>query len=151
MDRTERFYKIQSLLKSGAPVTMRQMQDKLEVSRATLNRDLAYMRDRLNVPIAWDAGQHGYVLTRQPGEKGAVELPGVWFNQQEIHSVLTMLELIAQLEPGGVLASQMAPAWRDYCNRVPEVRHRLRRGSEYCRWGNARYRAITSSCLRLRW
>ena len=109
MDRTERFYKIQSLLKSGAPVTMRQMQDKLEVSRATLNRDLAYMRDRLNVPIAWDAGQHGYVLARQPGEKGAVELPGVWFNQQEIHSVLTMLELIAQLEPGGVLASQMAP------------------------------------------
>ena len=109
MDRTERFYKIRSLLRSGAPVTMLQMQERLEVSRATLNRDLAYLRDRLNVPIEWDAGQRGYVLTRQQGETGTVELPGVWFNQQEIHSVLTMLELIAKLEPGGVLASQMAP------------------------------------------
>ncbi|MCC7226080.1 MAG: YafY family transcriptional regulator [Burkholderiaceae bacterium] len=109
MDRTERFYKIQSLLRSGAPVTMVQMQERLEVSRATLNRDLAYLRDRLNVPIEWDAGQRGYVLVKRPGEKYLVELPGVWFNQQEIHSVLTMLELIGKLEPGGVLGSQMAP------------------------------------------
>ena len=109
MDRTERFYKIQSLLRSGAPVTMVQMQERLEVSRATLNRDLAYLRDRLNVPIEWDAGQRGYVLVKRPGDRNLVELPGVWFNQQEIHSVLTMLELIGKLEPGGVLGSQMAP------------------------------------------
>jgi predicted DNA-binding transcriptional regulator YafY len=47
MDRTERFYKIQSMLMAKPSVTMKQMQEALEVSRATLNRDLAYMRDRL--------------------------------------------------------------------------------------------------------
>lgn len=109
MDRTERFYKIQALLRSGAPVTLQQMLDKLEVSRATLNRDLAYLRDRLHVPIVWDASLRGYRLTRSQGGSGAVELPGVWFSQQEIHSVLAMLELIGKLEPGGLLASQMGP------------------------------------------
>ena len=54
MDRTERFYKIQSLLMGKPSVTMKQMQGALEVSRATLNRDLAYMRDRLHIPFAWD-------------------------------------------------------------------------------------------------
>ena len=41
MDRTERFYKIQTMLMAQPSVTMRQMLGTLEVSRATLNRDLA--------------------------------------------------------------------------------------------------------------
>ena len=60
MDRTERFYKIQAMLMAKPSVTMKQMQDALEVSRATLNRDLAYMRDRLNIPVVFDKdlGRH---------------------------------------------------------------------------------------------
>jgi predicted DNA-binding transcriptional regulator YafY len=109
MDRTERFYKIQAMLMAKPSVTMKQMQEALEVSRATLNRDLAYMRDRLNIPFAWDATLRGYAMTRQATEGKTFELPGVWFNQQEIHSLLTMIELISKLEPGGLLLPHVAP------------------------------------------
>ena len=109
MDRTERFYKIQTMLMSRPSVTMKQMQEVLEVSRATLNRDLAYMRDRLGVPFAWDAGLRGYALTQQPTNTRTFELPGIWLSEQEIHSVLTMLEMISKLEPGGLLAPHVMP------------------------------------------
>jgi len=109
MDRTERFYKIQTMLMAKPSVTMKQMQETLEVSRATLNRDLAYMRDRLGVPFAWDASLRGYALTQQPTNARTFELPGVWFSEQEIHSVLTMLEMISKLEPGGLLAPHVKP------------------------------------------
>lgn len=109
MDRTERFYKIQALLMAKPCVTMRQMQDALEVSRATLNRDLAYMRDRLGIPFAWDPSLRGYALTRQQSTDKTFELPGIWFNQQEIHSLLSIIELISKLESGGLLQTQVAP------------------------------------------
>ena len=35
MDRTERFYKIQAMLTQKVSVTMKEMQETLEVSRAT--------------------------------------------------------------------------------------------------------------------
>jgi predicted DNA-binding transcriptional regulator YafY len=109
MDRTERFYKIQAMLMAKPSVTMKQMQDALEVSRATLNRDLAYMRDRLNIPFAWNPTLRGYALTRQQSSDKTFELPGVWFNQQEIYSLLTMIELISKLEPGGLLLPHLTP------------------------------------------
>ena len=109
MDRTERFYKIQTMLMAQPSVTMRQMLETLEVSRATLNRDLAYMRDRLGIPFAWDSNLRGYALTQQPSHSRTFELPGVWFSEQEIHSVLTMLEMISKLEPGGLLAPHVLP------------------------------------------
>lgn len=109
MDRTERFYKIQNMLMTKQSVSMRQMQESLEVSRATLNRDLAYMRDRLGIPFEWDSTLRGYALTRQLSEDKSFELPGIWFNQQEITSLLTMIELITKLEPGGLLLPQLMP------------------------------------------
>lgn len=109
MDRTERFYKIQAMLMAKPFVTMKQMQDALEVSRATLNRDLAYMRDRLGVPFAWNPNLRGYALTRQQSTDKTFELPGIWFNQQEIYSLLSIIELISKLEPGGLLQTQVSP------------------------------------------
>lgn len=109
MDRTERFYKIQTMLMAQPLVTMRQMLDTLEVSRATLNRDLTYMRDRLGIPFAWNSSLRGYTLTQQTMSTRTFELPGMWFSEQEIHSVLTMLEIISKLEPGGVLAPHVLP------------------------------------------
>ena len=109
MDRTERFYKIQAMLMAQPAVTMKQMQQTLEVSRATLNRDLAYMRDRLNIPFEWNAGLHGYAMTKKATTERSFELPGVWFNQQEIYSLLTILGLISKLEPGGLLQPHIAP------------------------------------------
>ena len=55
MERTERFYKIEQLLRARSSVPLRTFLDTLEISRATFKRDLEYLRDRMNVPIEWDA------------------------------------------------------------------------------------------------
>ena len=109
MDRTERFYKIQALLRRQKLATMKQLCEALEVSRATICRDLDYMRDRLGVPILWNATERGYILegSEQTGE--SQELPGLWFNEREIYALMSMIELISQLEPGGMLSASIAP------------------------------------------
>lgn len=106
MDRTERFYKIQALLKRPRGTTMRELQDALDVSRSTLCRDLDYLRDRLGVPIAWNPKLQVY---RLDGASGDQELPGIWFSEREIHALLSMMELINQLEPAGLLAPRIGP------------------------------------------
>jgi predicted DNA-binding transcriptional regulator YafY len=66
MDRTERFYKIDQLLKDSKVVTFARFQDALGVSRATLKRDLLYMRDRFNAPIELDRAANGYRFRQTP-------------------------------------------------------------------------------------
>jgi predicted DNA-binding transcriptional regulator YafY len=109
MDRTERFYKIRSMLRINRCVTMRQMCESLEVSRATVCRDLDYLRDRLGLPVAWDSSQRGYVLEDADQLGDTHELPGFWFNQRELYGLLSMIEIMSQLESGGLMATNIAP------------------------------------------
>lgn len=109
MDRTERFYKIQALLKQNKWVTLKQMQTVLEVSRATLFRDLEYLRDRLGLPITWNSDQNGYALVNSQHSDQTNELPGVWFSEREVHALLSMIEIMRQLEPQGLLAHRIDP------------------------------------------
>jgi len=60
MERLERFYKIDRLLKERTSVPFEALQEALEVSPATLKRDLDYMRARFNAPIEWDRGTRGF-------------------------------------------------------------------------------------------
>ena len=88
MSINERFYQIDQLLNGKRSVTFQEMMDRLEVSRSTLKRDLAYMRDRLNAPIIFDKDLGGYRFDKQsPGTQ--FELPGLWFTAEEIHALLT--------------------------------------------------------------
>ena len=109
MDRTERFYKLQSMLLTQPSVKLHEMQEALEVSRATLYRDLNYMRDRLGMPFDYQAALRGYAMTQQTLSTKRSELPGIWFTQQELNSLLTMIELISNLQLGGSLLSYVAP------------------------------------------
>ena len=109
MDRTERFYKIQTLFRQQRLVTMRQLCEVLEVSRATVCRDLDYLRDRLGVPVVWDTGRRAYRMDGFEGKGDGHELPGIWFSEREIHALLTIIELMSQLEPEGLLSPRIAP------------------------------------------
>ncbi|WP_442918184.1 HTH domain-containing protein [Magnetococcus sp. PR-3] len=51
MDRTERFYRITGLLSAGRVVSIHELVEEMEVSRATVKRDIEYLRDRLSAPI----------------------------------------------------------------------------------------------------
>lgn len=108
MDRTERFYKIQTMLQSGRSVRMDRFLTALEVSRATFRRDLEYLRDRFNLPIVWDRDQRGYRLDETEVNKNRHELPGLWLSSSEAHALLTMHHLLEKLEPK-FLAPHIAP------------------------------------------
>lgn len=110
MNRTERFYKIDQLINDRRLVSFNELQQALEVSRATLKRDLEFMRNRLNAPIIWDREAGGYRFEAQGvGLGGQYELPGLWFSSQEIHALLTMQHLLANLDQGGMLAPHVQP------------------------------------------
>jgi predicted DNA-binding transcriptional regulator YafY len=107
MDRTERFYQIDQMLQAAGPVPIERFLDTLGVSRATFKRDLEYMRDRLNAPIEWDRFDGGYRYGRPAGGP-AFSLPGMWFNASEVHALLMMQQLLAELQPG-LLEAQIRP------------------------------------------
>ncbi len=110
MDRTERLYKIDLILNEHPGVAFTDLQDRLEVSRATLKRDLAYMKDRLNAPIIFDRDMGGYRFDRDVKQVGdQYELPGLWFSAEEIHALLTMQHLLVNLDTGGMLGPHIKP------------------------------------------
>ncbi|MEP7283797.1 MAG: WYL domain-containing protein, partial [Rubrivivax sp.] len=78
---------------------------------ATLHRDLAYLRDRMDAPIVHDRDADGYRLLADPRDTAASthQLPGVWFSEAELHALLTMHRLIGGLDEGGVLARHLQP------------------------------------------
>ncbi|MDD5250459.1 MAG: WYL domain-containing protein [Rhodocyclaceae bacterium] len=109
MDRTERFYKIDQLLGERRIVPFAVLAEKLGVSRATIKRDLEYLRNRLNAPIVWDREQGGYRFAVPERGAGQYELPGLWFNASEIHALLTMQHLLVNLDAGGLLGPHIQP------------------------------------------
>jgi len=54
MDRTERFYRIDRLIRTHQCVPVARFLRELEISLATFKRDIEYMRGRLHAPIVWD-------------------------------------------------------------------------------------------------
>lgn len=109
MDRTERFYKIEMLIRNRECVSFATLLEALEVSPATLKRDLQYLRERMDAPIEYDALANGYRLVQQWKGQAQHELPGVWFSEKELHALLTMHQLLSGLDEDGILARHLQP------------------------------------------
>lgn len=107
MNRSERFYKIDTLLQANRFVPIDRMLRELEVSRATFKRDIEYMRERLNAPIEWDRDQGGYRYAG-PQKDRQQSLPGLWFNSSEAYALLMMQALLAEMQPG-LLGAHIEP------------------------------------------
>lgn len=110
MNRTERFYKINELLRANTVVSFATFLVRLSVSRSTLKRDLKFLCERLHNPIVYCRELGGYQLVApDPADKHPHELPGLWFSPTEIHALLTMQQLLAGLDAGGVLTTHITP------------------------------------------
>ena len=108
MSMNERIYKIDQLLTERQVVSVDEFLEHLEVSKATLKRDLAFLRDRLNAPILFDKERGGYRFDRNTKQVGfQYELPGLWFSAEEIYALLTMHHLISNLDSGGLLGTHI--------------------------------------------
>lgn len=61
----ERMLRIHQELKSGRLPNCSRLGQELEVSSKTISRDIDFMRDRMLLPIEYDARSHGYYYTRE--------------------------------------------------------------------------------------
>jgi proteasome accessory factor C len=107
MDRFDRIFELHKLL-SGArrPVPRRRIEEALECSKATVKRVIQNMRLYLNAPILYSAEADGYYYDSADG--GMYQLPGVWFNASELHALLVVQQLLAEVQPG-LLEQHLAP------------------------------------------
>ena len=109
MSNTERLLKIQRMLEGGNAVSAHDFLTTLEVSRATFRRNLDYLRDRLGVPVVWDADAGGYRIEVEEGDYKAQSVPGFWLNDKEIIGLLTVIQVLDEFEPQALIGEQIAP------------------------------------------
>ena len=108
MSSTERLYRIESLIRARGHVSFAELMSTLEVSRATLKRDLEFLRSRLGAPIEYDRDLNGYRFASDwRGQKH--ELPGLWFAESELYSLLMAHQLLSSLDGAGMLSRHLQP------------------------------------------
>lgn len=99
MDRFDRIYAVHKILSNARyPVSGKKLQEQLECSRATFARIVEEMRDFLGAPLVYDRQANGWRYDEE-GEQ-AYQLPGLWFNAQELSALLLIQQLISELQPG---------------------------------------------------
>lgn len=105
MSEIDRLYSYRTLLSGRRAVPRAEILSKLEISPATFKRDLAKLRDRLNIPVIFDKDLAGYRIEVADSRS---ELPGLWFSQDEVLALLTIQNMLDQLEPG-LLGPKLRP------------------------------------------
>ncbi|MDQ6959238.1 MAG: transcriptional regulator, partial [Mariprofundaceae bacterium] len=96
MDKVERVQRLHAILrKCRTPVSLGSICERLECSESTAKRLIRDMRLYLDAPIINQPGT-GYSYARN----SIFELPGVWFSPEELHALLTIQQLTANLSGG---------------------------------------------------
>ena len=107
MDRYERTLTLHRILKAARyPVPLSRIKEELACSRATMYRDIAFLRDALGAPIESEADSGA--IRYDAGEGDRFELPGLWLTSEELASLLALNELLGRADPG-ILAGALAP------------------------------------------
>ena len=118
MTKTARLYKIEMLIRQRGHVSFAQLLEALEVSPATLKRDLEYLRDQLGAPIEYDRDANGYRFgaggaatpaAPRAGAERKHELPGLWFSERELYALLMAHQLLSGLDSEGLLGRHLQP------------------------------------------
>lgn len=104
----ERVTKIIRLIRTHGAIPMQRLKQELEVSEASIKRDIEFLRDRLQCPIEWDRSRRGYIIRDDLASGGRFELPGIWFDASEVFALLAMLHLLEGIQPG-LLAEHVQP------------------------------------------
>ncbi len=121
MDKYERIFRLHRILAGRrTPISMTTLRERLDdCSKATLYRDLAFLRDELGAPLDNDPESGGYRYHAGP-DGDRYELPGLWFTADELQALVTFRELLGRLG-SGLLEEHLAP----FATRINElIRHR---------------------------
>lgn len=118
MDKLDRIHQLHRLLATRrTPISSADIEKQLECSRATLMRDIDWLRNLMGAPIKYDHAANGFWYDRSQGD---FELPGLWLNAKELQSLLSMNQLLSGLQPG-VLDHLISPV-RDRIEKILQSR-----------------------------
>jgi len=131
VDKFDRIYELDRILKSRRyPVTLKTLADRLECSEPTVKRIIRHLRERLGAPIDYDPEHRGYCYARD--ETPLYELPGLWFNGEELYALLTTYHLLGGIQEGLLdeyiqpLLSRLERLLRDERIGAAEIEKRVR-------------------------
>jgi len=86
-----RIIEIDNLIRSGVYPNSTTLQKKFEVSRATIMRDLDFLRDRYQAPLEYDNSRNGYYYTDP-----TFFIQSVMLSEGELFTVSTIMPLLEQ-------------------------------------------------------
>lgn len=100
--------RIQHMLQARKVIPRNEFLEELEVSLATFKRDLEFLRSRFQVNVEWSRERGGYYCEELRSGNGQGKLPGPMYDANEIHALLLIQDLLAQLQPS-LLQMDLAP------------------------------------------
>lgn len=117
-----RIYEIHAAIRSGRYPNCSQLAKQLSVQRKTIQRDITFMRDELNLPVKYEDSLHGYCYESDVSDfpvfqTTAEELAGLFLARTALDSVRgtrlaeVMQEVFAKLTRG--MLGQIQFAWSD--------------------------------------
>ena len=111
----ERMLRIHRAISSGALPNASKLARELEVSAKSIQRDLEFMRDRLNLPLEYDAARHGYYYTEKVASFPALEITeGEFFS-------LVVAEKALQQYRGTPFEKPLLSAFRKMAASLPDT------------------------------
>jgi len=108
---TYRFWRIHQSIKSGRYPNVPTLAKELEVSRRTVERDIAYIRDLFGAPIEYDPMRRGYKYTEP-----SFQLPPMELSEGEIAALLVASRLLS-----AYVDTPIAPVARRVLKRLIEL------------------------------
>jgi predicted DNA-binding transcriptional regulator YafY len=88
----ERFLWFHKQIKAEKYPNARILAQKFELSSKTAQRDIEFIRDRLNAPLVYIPSKRGYAY-----EDKTYDLPGIWINEEELAALFIASRLAATI------------------------------------------------------
>jgi proteasome accessory factor C len=108
VDKFDRITQLHAVLRARrTAISLADLKNRLECSKATLLRAINTLRDHLGAPLIFDKDANGY---RYQDAKGLpkFELPGLWFTANELQALVVLQRLLGDIG-GGLLEEHLGP------------------------------------------
>jgi len=162
VDKFERLYSLHGVLDGRhRPIPVTEIAERLECSVPTAKRAIRELRTVLGAPLVYDRDRGGYRYAPRDGEP-SFELPGLWFQAEELAALVTVREVLAKLEPSvfGELLAPLSRRMDEIISRrsigLGEASRRVRVISQHARaagksFGSAAQAVLTRKMLAFRY
>jgi predicted DNA-binding transcriptional regulator YafY len=141
ISRQERITALHRKLKAARrPIPLKALQEDLGCARATLYRDLGYLRDALGAPLILGGEPSSARYVEREGD--TFELPGLWLSSDELHALVALYEMAARSTGAGPLNEALIPLK----GRIEKL---LAAESGRPGWPDGRVRVVASAARRI--